>query len=65
MSKKELIIEMVDGIEGGSLYLNDYRIAGPRPLGGGITIARWRANRDTIDKVLKKFDETKTKKAGE
>lgn len=29
------------GVEGNSVYLNDYRIAGPKPWGGGEIIKEW------------------------
>jgi len=32
-------IEIVSGVEGNSLYINDYRVAGPKPWGGGRVIA--------------------------
>ena len=37
-----------DGVEGNSIYLNDYRILGPKPWGGGTTIEEW----DVDDKVV-------------
>lgn len=32
---KEITIKCVSGVEGDSIYLNDTRIAGPKPWGGG------------------------------
>lgn len=32
---KEITIKCVSGVEGNSIYLNDTRIAGPKPWGGG------------------------------
>ena len=37
------IICLVDGVEGKSLYLNDHRIAGPKPWGGGRVLQQWEA----------------------
>lgn len=34
-------IILVQGVAGDSLYLNDHRIAGPKPLGGGELIKEW------------------------
>jgi len=31
----------VRGVEGNSVYLNDHRIAGPKPWGGGKVIQEW------------------------
>ncbi len=38
---KEYELVLCDGVEGRSIYLNDVRIAGPKPWGGGKTLARW------------------------
>lgn len=32
----------VEGVEGNSLYLNERRIIGPKPWGGGPIIYRWK-----------------------
>jgi hypothetical protein len=34
-------IELVAGVEGMALYLNGYRIAGPKPWGGGVVRNQW------------------------
>ncbi len=40
MSKEKIyLIEVVSGKEGPSIYMNDYRMAGPKPWGGGNTIS--------------------------
>lgn len=48
-------IELISGVEGNSLYLNDTRIAGSKPWGGGKVIESWniskRAEKD-ISKIL-------------
>jgi hypothetical protein len=31
-------LSIVHGVEGHSVYLNGYRIAGPKPWGGGTTV---------------------------
>ena len=35
-------IKVVAGVEGDSLYVNDYRCAGPKPWGGGAM--KWEKN---------------------
>jgi len=35
------MIEVVSGPEGPSLYIDGIRMAGPKPWGGGRTIASW------------------------
>lgn len=37
----KIVIEVVKGVEGHALYINNYRIAGPKPWGGGPTVLRW------------------------
>jgi hypothetical protein len=41
----DAIVEVlhVSGVEGPSIYVNDYRVAGPKPWGGGSNIAKWKA----------------------
>ena len=40
--KKEMVeINIVQGVEGQSLYLNDYRIEGSKPWGGGKIKQTW------------------------
>ena len=45
-------IMLVDGVEGKSIYLNDYRIAGNKPWGGGKTIAEWETSLPQINKAI-------------
>lgn len=42
MSKKKFIeVQVLSGVEGPSLYVNNYRIAGPKPWGGGKVLYKW------------------------
>ena len=34
-------IDVIDGVEGPCLAIDDYRIAGPKPWGGGHVIHSW------------------------
>tara|TARA_R110000868_G_C10421851_1_gene723423 strand:+ start:265 stop:465 length:201 start_codon:yes stop_codon:yes gene_type:complete len=36
-----MTIELVNGVEGYSIYLNDTRICGSKPWGGGSVIKQW------------------------
>ena len=49
---KDVIIELVDGCEGQCLVINDYRIAGPKPWGGGHVKKTWRTRRTDIEKAI-------------
>ena len=34
-------LTLCDGAEGQSIYLDDHRIAGPKPWGGGTVVKTW------------------------
>lgn len=48
-------VELVEcqGIGGTCFYLNDYRIAGPKPPGGGRTVNRWSVRVKDVQAALK------------
>jgi len=56
-----MTIKYCSGVAGNSLRINDFRVAGPKPWGGGETIKEWnitdpedlRYIRDEIDAELK------------
>ncbi len=50
MSKINL--ELVSGVEGNSIYLNDYRICGSKPWGGGSVIKKWTTSIRDIERAL-------------
>lgn len=37
----EFELKLCSGVSGQSVYLNDYRIAGAKPLGGGTIVKKW------------------------
>jgi hypothetical protein len=45
-------VTIVAGVAGPSVYLNDYRIAGPKPWGGGRVVAEYRADGDDVDRAM-------------
>lgn len=49
----EVDICIVSGVEGPSVYVNELRVAGPKPWGGGSVICEFRAKRSAIDEALK------------
>ncbi len=51
ISTLKLIV--VSGVEGNSAYLDNYRIAGPKPWGGGKVIHEFTANVEDIKKALR------------
>jgi hypothetical protein len=46
-------INLVNGVEGSSLYIDDYRVAGNKPWGGGVIARTFKAKRSDILKALK------------
>lgn len=49
---KTVRIEEIRGCEGNCITINDTRIAGPKPWGGGHVIKKWDARVDHILKAL-------------
>lgn len=46
-------IAVCKGVEGPSVYINDYRVAGNKPWGGGKTIHSFKAEKSNIFHALK------------
>lgn len=53
MNGKTVVIEEIRGCEGNCLTINDKRIAGPKPWGGGCVTRNWVADADDIVNALK------------
>lgn len=53
---KEYELILSEGVEGPSVYLNDFRIAGPKPWGGGKTLARWTVSKADLLKAISDLD---------
>lgn len=45
-------LNVVDGVEGPSLYVNGHRVIGPKPWGGGSTVAEWNASPEDVARIL-------------
>ncbi len=52
MSSDDVFVEVVDGVEGPCLVINELRVAGPKPWGGGTVVQSWRVSRDQINEAL-------------
>ena len=50
--KQEITIELVNGVEGNSIYLNDTRICGSKPWGGGSLIKQWTTSVRELENAL-------------
>lgn len=49
---------VVAGVEGPSLYLNSYRVAGRKPWGGGEIIHRFNVSPAELKERIKAFEES-------
>lgn len=49
---RKFTLEYIAGVEGNSIYLNEYRIAGPKPWGGGKVIKEWTVEADDLERAL-------------
>lgn len=45
-------IALVGGVKGPSLYIADYRVAGPKPWGGGTIRKRWTVEKSRVLRAL-------------
>lgn len=52
MDKEKVTIEIVNGCEGKCIYINDYRVAGSKPWGGGRVETSWTVDKKEILKAL-------------
>ena len=52
---KSKIIELciIHGSEGDCVTINDYRIAGPKPWGGGKVVKSWQVDKELIEEALR------------
>ena len=48
----KIFVEVVLGVEGRCLVINDIRVAGPKPWGGGKVIKRWIVDEKDIIEAL-------------
>jgi hypothetical protein len=46
-------IEVVAGVEGPSLYINQYRIVGNKPWGGGRVLRSWKVSAGDLRRYLR------------
>lgn len=53
VATETVTLALVKGVEGIGVYLNDYRIAGPKPWGGGTTVSKWKVDLADIRRALK------------
>lgn len=59
MANKHVCIDEIRGCEGNCIAINDYRVAGPKPWGGGIVVKNWVADVDDVIRSLNDNDVVK------
>lgn len=56
--KPELIIEVINGVAGWALSVNDCRVAGPKPWGGGTVLKSWNVDIAELEAIIAKAKST-------
>lgn len=51
--EKCLIVEQVRGCEGDCLVMDENRVAGPKPWGGGRVVKKWLLDRRQVQEIVK------------
>ena len=46
-------VEIISGVEGLCLVINDTRVCGPKPWGGGKVVQRWTVDFDNLIEQIK------------
>lgn len=54
--KRTHLFELCNGVEGRCLYINGYRVAGPKPWGGGQIVATWDVTEEDMRAALDRKD---------
>lgn len=49
-------IELVQGVEGMCVYMNDFRIVGPKPWGGGTCIRSWSLSKADLETAINMWE---------
>lgn len=50
--KDTVILEIIQGVEGKCIALNDLRVCGPKPWGGGTVERSWEVRIEDIERAL-------------
>ena len=54
MDKEKFEIAIIEGVEGNCILLNNFRVVGPKPWGGGRVIEKWQVSLEDIEQALNK-----------
>lgn len=50
---ERVVVEVIFGVEGPCLAIDDLRVAGPKPWGGGTVVYKWEIDRDKLLAALR------------
>lgn len=50
--EEKFTLEIIGGVEGDCIALNNYRLAGPKPWGGGAVKKSWKVSREDILRAM-------------
>jgi hypothetical protein len=50
--KKQVTLEVISGVEGPCVAIDDYRVAGPKPWGGGSVKHNWQMRIDDLLRAI-------------
>lgn len=59
-----MTLMIVNGVEGTAVYLNDFRIAGPKPWGGGTVVKQWDITPEDLESAIEDWSKRKPAKKG-
>ena len=65
MTKKQVNICVIRGVEGPSLAINGLRVAGPKPWGGGEIISEWNVDEEWFLNDLRRLFPALAERRGE
>ncbi len=57
-------IEVVKGVEGHALSVDDTRVAGPKPWGGGTVVHSFEVDVHAVETLVKEFKQKERNKLG-
>lgn len=54
VNAEQVSVIFMDGVEGPSLYVNNFRVLGPKPWGGAPIVKEWIVERSVLIQDLKR-----------
>ena len=54
VQEKQVLLTIMRGVEGLAIYVQNYRVAGNKPWGGGKVIAEWKVPTTRVREALRR-----------